>query len=148
MFSCFVSERGEAKAAGHPPAAERTSRDELTIVLRPLRGTLGRAPPADPLVPGLRRPLAVQVKHRPRVLFSANGWRLFSEERSVCCNIATDHMPSITLLERCLVQVRRRLEAVPRRRVAAAALEGALPRRPLPDGRAARRSALPDMQAS
>ena len=106
MFSRFISERGEAQAAGHPPAVERTSRGELTIVLvrRPLRETLGRAPPANLLVPGLRRPLAVQV--------------------------------------------RRRLEAVPRRRVAAAALAGALPRRPLPDGLAARRPALPDLQAS
>ena len=46
------------------------------------------------------------------------------------------------------MQVRRRIEAVPQRRVAAAALEGALPRRPLPDGRAARRPSLPDLQES
>ena len=102
MFSCFISERGEAKAAGHP-AAERGELATDRSVKRPLRGTPGRAPPADLVVPGLRRPLAVQV--------------------------------------------RRRLEAVPRRRVAAAALEGALPRpRPLHDGLAARRPALPDLQ--
>ena len=90
------------------PAGGRAARGELAIdrnFRRPLRGTLGRAPPAGLLVPGLRRPLPLQV--------------------------------------------RRRLEAVPRRRVAAAALEGALPRpRPLPDGLAARRAALPDLQES